>query len=109
MWLHVGVVGAEQLAQPLDRQPLGHVHELAAAVVAAPGVALGVLVGQLGALRFHHPRAGVVLRSDQLNVILLPPPFICDGRGQLRVVTFNTGVFWKHGSLLQRDVGMARL
>src|SRR5690606_12674729 len=96
MRLHVGVVRAEQLLQPVDRQPLGHVHELAAAVVALAGVTLGVLVGQLGALRLHHPRAGVVLRGDQLDMVLLSAPLVGDGGGQFRVVTFDAGVFWKH-------------
>ena len=35
--LHVGVLGAEQLLRSRDRERLGHVHELAAAVVALPG------------------------------------------------------------------------
>src|SRR5438876_835881 len=42
--LHVGVVGAEDLLGALDRQRLAAVDVLAAAVVALPGVALGVLV-----------------------------------------------------------------
>jgi hypothetical protein len=46
MRLHVGVVGAEQLLAAVDGQLLGHVHVLAAAVVALARIALGVLVGQ---------------------------------------------------------------
>ena len=52
--LDVGVLGAEELLGPLDRQLLGDVDLLAAAVVAAAGVALGVLVGQHRADRFEH-------------------------------------------------------
>ena len=55
--LHVGVLGAEQLLHAVDGQLLGDVDELAAAVVALARVALGVLVGELGALRRHHGRA----------------------------------------------------
>ena len=44
--LHVGVPGAEQTGDPVDRQPFDHVDVLAAAVVPPPGIALGVLVGQ---------------------------------------------------------------
>ncbi len=69
--LHVGVVGAEQLLEALDRQPLGHVDVLAAAVVALARIAFGVLVGQHAALRLQHPRARVVLRGDQLDVLFL--------------------------------------
>ena len=41
--LHVGVLRAEQLLGAVAGQVLGHVHHLAAAVVAASRVALGVL------------------------------------------------------------------
>jgi hypothetical protein len=51
--LDVGEAGVEQLLHPVDRQLLGHVDELAAAVVALAGVALGVLVGELAALGGH--------------------------------------------------------
>ena len=47
MRLHVGVVGAEELLRAVDRELLGDVDELAAAVVALAGVAFGVLVGEL--------------------------------------------------------------
>ena len=42
--LDVRVLGAEQLLRAVDRELLDLVDELAAAVVAAPGIALGVLV-----------------------------------------------------------------
>ena len=45
--LHVGVLGAEQLLDAVDRELLDDVDVLAAAVVALAGVALGVLVGEL--------------------------------------------------------------
>ena len=52
--LHVGVFGAEQRLDPVDRELLDHVDVLAAAVVAPARVALGVLVGQHRTLRLHH-------------------------------------------------------
>src|SRR5262249_47315236 len=52
---------------------LNNVHVLAAAVVAPAGVAFGVLVGEDGALRGEDRRAGVVLRGDHLQPLLLPP------------------------------------
>ena len=44
--LDVGVLGAEELLRALDRERLGDVDELAAAVVALARIALGVLVGE---------------------------------------------------------------
>src|SRR6185312_9223630 len=99
MRLHVGVVGVEQLLQALDGQLLGHVHVLAAAVVALARIAFGVLVGELGALRFQHARAGVVLRGDQLDVVFLALAFIGDGLGQFVVVTGNRAVLGEHSGL----------
>ena len=46
MRLDVGVVCSEKAQRALDCKTLGDVDELAAAVVAPAGVALGVLVGQ---------------------------------------------------------------
>jgi hypothetical protein len=66
----------------LDRQRLGDVDELAAAVVALARVAFGVLVGEHAALRLEHARAGVVLRGDQLDVVLLAAALVGDGLGQ---------------------------
>src|SRR5690606_18782248 len=48
-------------------------------------VALGVLVGQLRALRRHHGRRGVVFRRDQLDVIFLTLVLGLDGRPQFGV------------------------
>jgi hypothetical protein len=59
--LHVGVPAPNSCFSAVDGQLLDHVDVLAAAVVALAGVALGVLVGQLRALRGHHGRRGVVL------------------------------------------------
>ena len=71
----VGVLGTEQLLDAVDRELFGDVDELAAAVVALARIALGVLVGQLRALRRHDRRAGVILRRDQLDVLFLAPVF----------------------------------
>ena len=65
--LHVGVVGAEERLAPLDGEQLGLVDLAAAAVVAAPGVALGVLVRQRRAERGEHLGAGEVLARDELE------------------------------------------
>ena len=73
MRLHVGESGAEQRLDPLDRERLDDVDVLAAAVVPAAGVALGVLVRQHAALRLHRRDRGEVLRRDHLQRVLLAP------------------------------------
>jgi hypothetical protein len=46
MRLHIGELAAEQSGRPLDRQPLGNIHELAAAVVALARQTFGIFVGE---------------------------------------------------------------
>src|SRR6266852_1442253 len=72
MRLHIGPRRPEQLLRALDRDRLGYVYVLAAAVVAPPAVAFGIFVGELAALRDQHRTADVVFRGDQLDVIFLP-------------------------------------
>jgi hypothetical protein len=69
--LDVRELGAEQRLGALDGELLGDVHLFAAAVVAAAGVALGVLVRQHGALRLQHRDGNEVLRGDHLEVAAL--------------------------------------
>ncbi len=84
--LDVHVLGAgEEGQRPILGQSLGHVHELAAAVVALAGQALGVLVGERRALRLHHRGEGVVLAGDQLDLPALAIGLAANGRPQLGV------------------------
>ena len=69
--LDVRMLGPEELQRPVDRQLLGHVDLLAAAVIAAAGIALGVLVGEHGARRLQHGLGHEVLRGDHLQRRLL--------------------------------------
>ena len=70
--LDVDVLGAREEGQgTLLGEPLGDVHELAAAVVALARQALGVLVGQPRALGFHDRGRGVVLAGDELDLVVL--------------------------------------
>ena len=104
--LHVGVIGAEQLLEAVNRQLLGDVHVFAAAVVALARVAFSVLVGQLAALRFHHRRAGVVLAGDQLDVVFLALGLSGDGLGQFGIVGFDADVTREHRVLQQAGKGI---
>ena len=83
--LDVGELRAEELLAAVDRELLGDVDELAAAVVALAGIALGVLVGELAALRRHDRRRRVVLRRDELDVLFLAAVLALDHRGDLGV------------------------
>ncbi|MDR6356321.1 hypothetical protein Q3H58_002992 [Pseudomonas psychrotolerans] len=94
--LDVGVVGAEQLLGALDGQLLDLVDVLAATVVALARIAFGVLVGQHAALGFHDALAGVVLRSDQLQVMLLAPRFLAHGGEQRIIVALDLVLLTEH-------------
>ena len=83
--LDVGVLGAEQRLGPVDRQLLADVDELAAAVVALAGVALGVLVVQHRALALQHRHGREVLRGDHLQRPLLALQLARQHLGDLRV------------------------
>ena len=83
--LDVGVLGAEQLLGAVDRQLLGDVDLLAAAVVAAARVALGVLVGQHRADRVEHRLGHEVLRGDHLQGPLLAAQLAVEHGGDLGI------------------------
>ncbi len=71
--LHVGVIGAEKFLDPIDREILGNVDPFASAVIALARITLGVFVGHHAGHGFAHGAAGVVLRGDQLEVLVLAP------------------------------------
>ena len=83
--LHVGVLGAEQVAGAGAGELLGLVDHEVAAVVALARVALGVLVREDGALRGHHRRRREVLRRDQLDGGVLTLDLAPDDLGDLGV------------------------
>ena len=83
--LHVGVLRSEECLGAVDRELLGDVHALAASVVAAAGVALGVLVRQHRALAFEHGARREVLGRDRLQRMLLALELAVEDRGDLRV------------------------
>ena len=85
MRLHVGVRGAEERLGARDCERLRDVDELAAAVVAASGVALGVLVGEHGALRFENGAGNEVLARDHLEGVALATELGVQNRRDLGV------------------------
>jgi hypothetical protein len=101
MRLHIGEVGVKQLFRPVDRDLLRDIDMLASAVIAAAGIALGVLVRELRALRRKHGRARVVLGRDQLDVIFLPLVLGGDGGPDIRIVLRNRLGAVEHGGSLE--------
>src|SRR6185295_16874735 len=95
--LHIGIGGAEELLRPLDRELLRNVHEFAAAVIALARIALGVLVGEHGALGCEHARACVILGRDELEMLLLATPFRSDRTGEGRIEGFDAHTGSEHG------------
>src|SRR6185295_16703323 len=100
------VVRLEQLLGAVDGELLGDVDVLATAVVALAGIAFRVLVREHGPLRLEHPRARVVLRCDELDVLLLTAALPLEGLVQLRIEArdihrlsehVGEGLGWRNG------------
>ncbi len=85
MRLYIRKSAAEQLCYPLYGQLLGHVDELAAAVVALAWQAFGIFVGENRPLRFQYGARNDVLRGDQFDLVALPAEFLPNNLGDLRV------------------------
>jgi len=77
--LDVDVIAAEELLAAFDRQGLGDVDELAAAVIALARIALRILVGHDAALGLQDGLAHEVLRGDELQAAGLPGGFFLNG------------------------------
>ena len=95
--LNVGIGRTEQLLRPLDCQRFGHVHELAAAVIALARIALGIFVGHHGTLRLHHGPADDVFRGNQLNLMALTTK-LCGDRSEHFGVARRQGFGEKAGN-----------
>ena len=80
----------------VDGQGLDHVHELAAAVVSPPRVALSVLVVHQLGLGFQHRLAGVVFRCDQDDGVALTAVLILNGGGDggVYAVEYGGHIWW---------------
>ena len=110
--LHVGEAALEELLGALDRQRLGLVDELAAAVVAVAGIALRVLVGEHAAGRLQHRARHHVLGRDQLDLVLLAFQLAVDHAGELGIAfgqraekKLECGAGWRPAAV---DIGLTR-
>jgi len=87
--LHVGVIGAEELADAVARDVLDDVDLLAATVVALAGESLGVLVGEHGAGGLKYRERHEVLGGDQLDGAALACELGVDRGSDLRVLRWD--------------------
>ena len=85
MGLHVGMFRPKQGAGPLPGQLLHRIHPLAAPVIALARISFRIFIGQMAAHGRHHLGRGEIFRSDQLDILPLPPQLPFHGRGQGRV------------------------
>ncbi len=83
--LDVDPFGAEKLLGAVARELLDLVDGPAAAVEAAAGIALGVLVGEDGADGLHHGEGHEVLGGDELDAVALTAQLVVDDLGDLGV------------------------
>ncbi len=86
MRLDVGEGAVEQLLGAFDGQPFDVIGVFAATVITTTGIALGILVGQDGALRFQNGLRDDVFRGDQFNLVLLAVQFAGDRRHDFGVL-----------------------
>ena len=91
MRLHICEIAAEQAGHTFDRETLGDIDELAAAVIALSRQAFGVFVGEHRALRLKHGAADDILRRDQFDLVALAAELEPDGLGDLGVAFGERG------------------
>src|SRR5690606_11351446 len=85
MRLDIGKAAVEDLLGALNRQRLGNVDELAAAIVTPAGISCGILVREYRALRFKYRSADDVFRSNQFNLLPLTVQFLGNRAENLRI------------------------
>ena len=83
--LDVRVLGAEERLRAVDRELLDLVDDLAAAVVAAARIALGVLVRRHAADGLEHRRPREVLGRDELDLAALALELALEECSDLRI------------------------
>ncbi len=84
--LHIGMLRAEDLLGAIPRQVLHHVGKLAAAVVAASRIPLGILIREYRPSRLQHGAADEVFRCDHLQPFVLAANLGIDGGGDLGII-----------------------
>ena len=83
--LHVDVLAAEDLPRAIAGQILHDVGVLAAAVVTAPGIALGIFIGEDRAGCFQHRFRDKVFAGNHLQPLVLAEGFVVNGGGHIGI------------------------
>ena len=89
MGLYVGKISTKECLGTLNRQRLRLINEFTTAVIALSRVALSIFIGQYRALSFQNARATVVLRGNELDVLLLTNGFSAHGGPQFCIKGFD--------------------
>jgi len=89
MRLDIGMLGSEKLLCPLNCQGFDGIDILAAAVPTVVRITFGIFIRQDAPLRFHDCQGSKIFRSDQLQILLLPPDLLFNRLVNLRVCLFN--------------------
>jgi hypothetical protein len=87
VWLDIRTLCAKEGFCPLYCECFDDVDEFTATVVASPGIALRVLVGEYGSLRHENCLANEVLRGNEFDVVLLAKQLAVQGFGDFWVGT----------------------
>ena len=103
--LDVGGLRPEQCLDPVDGQLLDHVDVFATPVVAAAGVALGVLVGEDRALRLHDCEGCEVLAGDHLERAALAGQLGVERGRDLGIEERQRGIEYRVGARQQVSHG----
>ena len=83
--LHVDMLAAEDLPRAVAGQVLDDVGVLAATVVAAPGIALGIFIGEDRAGCFKHCFRDKVFAGNHLQPLVLAESFVVNGGGNFGI------------------------
>ncbi len=83
--LHVDVLAAEELARTVAGQVLHDVGVFAAAVVAAPRIALGIFIGEDRAGCLQHGFGDEVFAGNHLQPFVLAESFLVNGGGNIGI------------------------
>ena len=69
--LHIAVLAAKQLLEPVARKIFGYIHKLAAAIITVCGITFGIFIGQMAACGGHYCGRNKVFAGDKLYIALL--------------------------------------
>src|ERR1700676_1395337 len=85
MRLYVGVLGCKKLLRPVAREILNHIGEFATAIIAFPGITLGVLIGKDGTGSIENGFADEVFGGNQFEAFVLAACLVVNGHGDFGI------------------------